>query len=72
MDLTAAGKFDVVPLDTVSVSSLGKRSTAEEQIKKKNSVVVKISPWTLARLNSEDILKAAAENSPACNSKELH
>ncbi|KAM3222015.1 hypothetical protein P3L10_021285 [Capsicum annuum] len=64
--------YDVVPPDTVSVSSLGKRSTAEEQIKKKNSAVVKISPWTLARLNSEDVLKAAAENSPACSSKELH
>ncbi|PHT59594.1 hypothetical protein CQW23_01957 [Capsicum baccatum] len=61
-----------VPPDTVSVNSLGKRSTAEEQIKKKNPAIVKISPWTLARLNSEDVLKAAAENSPACRSKELH
>ncbi|KAM3217730.1 hypothetical protein P3L10_027173 [Capsicum annuum] len=64
--------YDVVPPDTVLVSSLGKRSTAEEQIKKKNPAVMKISPWMLARLNSEDVLKAAAENSPACSSKELH
>ncbi|PHU06386.1 hypothetical protein BC332_22875 [Capsicum chinense] len=53
-------------------SSLGKRSMTEEQIKKKNPGVMKISPWMLARLNSEDVLKAAAENSPACSSKELH
>ncbi|KAF3634635.1 putative strictosidine synthase 1-like [Capsicum annuum] len=65
-------QYDVVPPDTVSVSSLGKRSTVEEQIKKKNPTVVKISPWTLARLNSEDVLKAAVENSPACSSKELY
>ncbi|KAF3662071.1 hypothetical protein FXO38_11370 [Capsicum annuum] len=64
--------YDVVHPETVSVSSLGKRSTAKEKIKKKNPAVVKISPWTLARLNSEDVLKAAAENSPPCSSKELH
>ncbi|KAL3336496.1 hypothetical protein AABB24_029242 [Solanum stoloniferum] len=54
-------QYDVVPPDTVSVSSLGKRSTAEEPIKKKNPAAVKISPWTLARLNAEDVSKAAAE-----------
>ncbi|KAK4358046.1 hypothetical protein RND71_023656 [Anisodus tanguticus] len=54
-------QYDVVPPDTVSVSSLGKRSTVEEPIKKKNPAAVKISPWTLARLNAEDVSKAAAE-----------
>ncbi|CAN4122147.1 unnamed protein product [Withania somnifera] len=54
-------KYDVVPPDTVSVSSLGKRSAVEEPIKKKNPAAVKISPWTLARLNAEDVSKAAAE-----------
>ncbi|OIT26036.1 PREDICTED: probable protein S-acyltransferase 22 [Nicotiana attenuata] len=54
-------QYDVVAPDTVSVSSLGKRSTAEEPIKKRNPAAVKISPWTLARLNAEDVSKAAAE-----------
>ncbi|KAK4376634.1 hypothetical protein RND71_002930 [Anisodus tanguticus] len=54
-------QYDVVPPDTVSVSSLGKRSTVDEPIKKKNPAAVKISPWTLARLNAEDVSKAAAE-----------
>ncbi|XWS23143.1 hypothetical protein CRYUN_Cryun29cG0095600 [Craigia yunnanensis] len=54
-------QFDVVPPDTASVSSFGKKMVAEEPIKKKNPGAVKISPWTLARLNAEDVSKAAAE-----------
>ncbi|XVE85797.1 hypothetical protein DITRI_Ditri17bG0120100 [Diplodiscus trichospermus] len=54
-------QFDVVPPDTASVSSYGKKMVAEEPIKKKNPGAVKISPWTLARLNAEDVSKAAAE-----------
>ncbi|XP_062111363.1 probable protein S-acyltransferase 22 [Humulus lupulus] len=54
-------QFDVVPPETGSVSSLGKKAAGEETIKKKNSAAVKISPWTLARLNAEEISKAAAE-----------
>ncbi|XP_011075548.1 probable protein S-acyltransferase 22 [Sesamum indicum] len=54
-------QFDVVPADNGSVSSLGKRTMVEEQMKKKNPAAVKISPWTLARLNAEDVSKAAAE-----------
>ncbi|KAL2559454.1 putative protein S-acyltransferase 22 [Forsythia ovata] len=53
-------QFDVVPPDNVSVSSLGKK-TMEELTKKKNPAAVKISPWTLARLNAEEVSKAAAE-----------
>ncbi|CAA2975693.1 probable S-acyltransferase 22 [Olea europaea subsp. europaea] len=53
-------QFDVVPPDNVSVSSLGKRTVIEEMTKKKNPAV-KISPWTLARLNAEEVSKAAAE-----------
>lgn len=53
-------QFDVVPPETGSVSSLGKKMVGEEPIKKKNPAV-KISPWTLARLNAEEISKAAAE-----------
>ncbi|KAF4368217.1 hypothetical protein F8388_022850 [Cannabis sativa] len=54
-------QFDVVPPETGSVSSLGKKAAGEETIKKKNPAAVKISPWTLARLNAEEISKAAAE-----------
>ncbi|KAJ7953867.1 S-acyltransferase [Quillaja saponaria] len=53
-------QFDVVPPETGSVSSLGKKTMGEELIKKKNPSV-KISPWTLARLNAEEVSKAAAE-----------
>lgn len=55
-------QFDVVPPENVSVSSLGKRTMAEEtKTKKTNPAAVKISPWTLARLNADDVSKAAAE-----------
>ncbi|KAL7091337.1 hypothetical protein ACP275_12G099000 [Erythranthe tilingii] len=57
-------QYDVVPPDNVSVSSLGKKTTTDEQqqTKKKNhTAAVKISPWTLARLNAEQVSKAAAE-----------
>ncbi|XVF03270.1 hypothetical protein REPUB_Repub04eG0246900 [Reevesia pubescens] len=54
-------QFDIVPPDTASVSSFGKKMVGEEPIKKKNPGAVKISPWTLARLNAEDVSKAAAE-----------
>lgn len=33
----------------------------DDSIKKKNPGAVKISPWTLARLNAEEVSKAAAE-----------
>ncbi|XP_061976007.1 probable protein S-acyltransferase 22 [Populus nigra] len=54
-------QFDVVPPETGSVSSLGKKSMREEPIKKKNPATVKISPLTLARLNAEEVSRAAAE-----------
>ncbi|ESQ28304.1 hypothetical protein EUTSA_v10018316mg [Eutrema salsugineum] len=53
-------QFDVVPPENASVSSYGKKSVVEERVKKK-SQPVKISPWTLARLNAEEVSKAAAE-----------
>lgn len=49
-----------MPPDTGSVSSLGKK-TGEDPSKKKSSGAVKISPWTLARLNAEEVSRAAAE-----------
>ncbi|TKY69632.1 S-acyltransferase 22 [Spatholobus suberectus] len=54
-------QFDVVPPETASVSSLGKKTIRDEPVKKKNPGAVKISPWTLARLNAEEVSKAAAE-----------
>uniref|UniRef100_A0A5B6YNX4 S-acyltransferase n=1 Tax=Davidia involucrata TaxID=16924 RepID=A0A5B6YNX4_DAVIN len=54
-------QFDVVPPDTGSVSSLGKKMVGEEPMKKKNPTAVKISPWALARLNAEEVSKVAAE-----------
>ncbi|KAK6119158.1 hypothetical protein DH2020_047090 [Rehmannia glutinosa] len=54
-------QYDVVPPDNVSISSLGKKTMVDEQTKKKNPAAVKISPWTLARLNADDVSKAAAE-----------
>ncbi|KAM1722463.1 hypothetical protein ACFX11_021176 [Malus domestica] len=53
-------QFDVVPPETGSVSSYGKKMVGEGPVKKKNAPV-KISPWTLARLNAEEVSKAAAE-----------
>ncbi|XP_022945649.1 probable protein S-acyltransferase 22 [Cucurbita moschata] len=54
-------QFDVIPPETGSVSSLGKRTVSEEATKKKNPAAVRISPWTLARLNGDEVSKAAAE-----------
>ncbi|KAG9151951.1 hypothetical protein Leryth_002218 [Lithospermum erythrorhizon] len=54
-------QFDVVPPETGSVSSLGKKTAMEEPVKKKNHPPVKISPWTLARLKAEEVSKTAAE-----------
>lgn len=51
----------MIPPETGSVSSLGKRTANEEATKKKNPAAVRISPWTLARLNAEEVSKAAAE-----------
>lgn len=54
-------QFDVVPPDSASVSSLGKKMAGDEPIKKKTPAAVKISPWALARLNAEEVSKAASE-----------
>ncbi|CAF2139080.1 unnamed protein product [Brassica napus] len=53
-------QFDVVPPENASVSSYGKKTVVEKRVKKKTQPV-KISPWTLARLNAEEVSKAAAE-----------
>ncbi|PIA62883.1 hypothetical protein AQUCO_00200715v1 [Aquilegia coerulea] len=53
-------QFDVVPPET-GISSSGKRMAGDEPIKKKNPGTVKINPWTLARLNADEVSKVAAE-----------
>lgn len=54
-------QFDVVlPDNGSSVSLYGKKTAMEEPTKKKNPKV-RISPWTLARLNAEEVSKAASE-----------
>ncbi|KAL4306851.1 hypothetical protein AHAS_Ahas16G0219600 [Arachis hypogaea] len=45
-------QFDVIPPESGSISLLGKKSIREEPSKRKNPGAVKISPWTLARLNA--------------------
>ena len=54
-------QFDVVPPENASVSSYGKKTVVAEEHVKKKTQPVKISPWTLARLNAEEVSKAAAE-----------
>ncbi|KAG5380305.1 hypothetical protein IGI04_028147 [Brassica rapa subsp. trilocularis] len=46
-------QFDVVPPENASVSSYGKKTVAEERVKKKTQPV-KISPWTPAPVNSNE------------------
>lgn len=45
----------------MSANSSGKRMAVDEAMKKRNTGTVKISPWTLARLNAEEVSKVAAE-----------
>ncbi|RRT80377.1 hypothetical protein B296_00005422 [Ensete ventricosum] len=55
-------QFDVVPPEIgTSANHTSKKMMAEEPVKRKNAGTVKISPWTLARLNAEEVSKAAAQ-----------
>ncbi|XP_047318302.1 probable protein S-acyltransferase 22 [Impatiens glandulifera] len=56
-------QFDVVSADTISVNSLGKNKMKMKKKgdSKRGAGSVKISPWALARLNAEDVVKAAAD-----------
>lgn len=54
-------QYDVVPPENASVSSFGKKTVQDEPMKKKSSGAVRISPWALARLNAEEVSRAAAE-----------
>ncbi|RWW00583.1 hypothetical protein GW17_00036451 [Ensete ventricosum] len=55
-------QFDVVPPKIgTSANYTSKKMMPDEQVKKRNAGTVKISPWTLARLNAEEVSKAAVE-----------
>ncbi|XP_065020237.1 probable protein S-acyltransferase 22 isoform X2 [Musa acuminata AAA Group] len=55
-------QFDVVHPNTItSVDYSSKKALVEESTIRRNVRAVKISPWTLARLNAEEVSKAAAQ-----------
>ncbi|KAJ6805238.1 putative protein S-acyltransferase 22 [Iris pallida] len=55
-------QFDVVPPEVnMSFKNTGKKMMPEESTRKRSGGPVKISPWTLARLNAEEVSRAAAE-----------
>ncbi|KAG6468826.1 hypothetical protein ZIOFF_073519 [Zingiber officinale] len=54
-------QFDVVPPEIGSSANHKNKKMAEEPVKRRNPGTVKINPWTLARLNAEEVSKAAAQ-----------
>ncbi|XP_072981398.1 probable protein S-acyltransferase 22 [Typha angustifolia] len=54
-------QYDVVPPEiAMSLHSIDKKSREDDGMRRKGVATVKISPWTLARLNAEEVSKAAA------------
>ncbi|MCL7031877.1 hypothetical protein MKW94_029987 [Papaver nudicaule] len=55
-------QFAVVPSDpSIFVGSSGRKMVREDAVPKKNPGAVKISPWTLSRLDAQEVSKAAAQ-----------
>ncbi|OEL33718.1 putative protein S-acyltransferase 22 [Dichanthelium oligosanthes] len=54
-------QFDVIPPEVGVPQNSGSKKMKEEEGARRKTGVVKISPWTLARLNAEEVSKAAAE-----------
>ncbi|RCV45984.1 hypothetical protein SEVIR_9G500400v4 [Setaria viridis] len=54
-------QFDVVPPEIGMSQNSGSKKMKEEEVGRRKPGPVKISPWTLARLNAEEVSKAAAE-----------
>ncbi|KAG6473701.1 probable protein S-acyltransferase 22 isoform X1 [Zingiber officinale] len=54
-------QFDVVPPEIGSSAYHTNKKVMEEPVKRRNPGTVKINPWTLARLNAEEVSKAAAQ-----------
>ncbi|XP_062210304.1 probable protein S-acyltransferase 22 isoform X1 [Phragmites australis] len=54
-------QFDVIPPEVGMSQNSGNKKTKEEEGARRKPGTVKISPWTLARLNAEEVSKAAAQ-----------
>nr|CAB3496710.1 unnamed protein product [Digitaria exilis] len=54
-------QFDVIPPEASMSQNSGSKKMKEEEGARRKTGGVKISPWTLARLNAEEVSRAAAE-----------
>ncbi|KAF0910833.1 hypothetical protein E2562_004799 [Oryza meyeriana var. granulata] len=54
-------QFDVIPPEIGMPQNSGSKKTKEDEGARRRTGTVKISPWTLARLNAEEVSKAAAQ-----------
>jgi len=55
-------QFDVVPPEVgMPLKATSKKMMPEESARKRSAATVKISPWTLARLDAEEVSKAAEQ-----------
>ncbi|KAL5218403.1 hypothetical protein ABZP36_019087 [Zizania latifolia] len=54
-------QFDVIPPEIGMPQNSGSKKTKEDEGARRRTGAVKISPWTLARLNAEEVSKAAAQ-----------
>ncbi|XP_062216511.1 probable protein S-acyltransferase 22 isoform X2 [Phragmites australis] len=54
-------QFDVIPPEIGMPQNSGSKKTKEEEGARRKTGTVKISPWTLARLNAEEVSKAATQ-----------
>lgn len=58
---SSLSQFDAIPPEIGISRNSGSKKTKEEEGARRKAGAVKISPWTLARLNAEEVSKAAAE-----------
>uniref|UniRef100_A0A0E0KAC1 S-acyltransferase n=1 Tax=Oryza punctata TaxID=4537 RepID=A0A0E0KAC1_ORYPU len=54
-------QFDVIPPEIGMPQNSGNKKTKEDEGARRRTGTVKISPWTLARLNAEEVSRAAAQ-----------
>lgn len=54
-------QFDVIPPEIGMLQNSGSKKTKEDEGARRRTGTVKISPWTLARLNAEEVSRAAAQ-----------
>lgn len=58
---SSLSQFDAISPEIGISRNSGSKKTKEEEGARRKAGAVKISPWTLARLNAEEVSKAAAE-----------